>query len=191
LDLFCFAIKFLDFVLFESEHLDGGIFRPERFQVKREKTSGRGNPVATKCPMGTGIRQPSPAESTVAESDARFAEIVGRHFHVHPVAHADANEILAHLAGDMGQNFMTVGQSHAEHRAGQYLRHGPCQFDWFFFSHCKKPPHSRPAPGRINLRSICGSKPKISSGKPKNGVFGRFLQAPFGKKQLGVARQNH
>ena len=44
----------------------------------------------------------------MSEGDARFAEIVRRHLHVDLVADADADEILPHLAGDMGKDFVTV-----------------------------------------------------------------------------------
>lgn len=36
--------------------------------------------------------------SAMAERDAGFAEVVRRHLHIHAVAHADADEILAHFA---------------------------------------------------------------------------------------------
>ena len=58
------------------------------------------------------------------ESDARFAEIVGRHLHVHFVTNADADEIFAHFARDMGKDLVAVGQRHPKHRPGQHLRHG-------------------------------------------------------------------
>lgn len=43
------------------------------------------------------------------ESDAGFAEVVGRHLDVYPVTDADADEVLSHFAGDVSQHFMTVG----------------------------------------------------------------------------------
>ena len=57
----------------------------------------------------------------MAESDTGFAEIVGGHFDLDFIADADANEIFAHFAGDMSEDFVTVGQCHAEHGAGQHL----------------------------------------------------------------------
>jgi len=65
---------------------------------------------------------------------AGLAEVIGRHLDVHAVADADADEVLAHFAGDMGEDFMAVGQSHPEHGPRQYLGHGANQFNWFFFS---------------------------------------------------------
>ncbi len=52
------------------------------------------------------------------ERNARFAQVVRRHLDVDLVADADADEIFAHLAADMGQNFMPIRQSYAKHRPG-------------------------------------------------------------------------
>jgi hypothetical protein len=71
----------------------------------------------------------------VTEGDARLAEIVRRHLDIHAVAHADADEMLAHLAGDMGKNFVPVGQGHAKHGSRQHLGNRASQFNGFFFSH--------------------------------------------------------
>ena len=57
----------------------------------------------------------SPPGSAVPKGDARLAEVVGRHFDVDLVADADADEVLPHLAGDMGENLVAVGQSDPEH----------------------------------------------------------------------------
>ena len=46
---------------------------------------------------------------------------------------SQANEALAHLAGDMGQHFMAIGQGDTKHGARQNLSHRPDQFNWFFF----------------------------------------------------------
>lgn len=67
------------------------------------------------------------------ERDARLAQIVGRHLDVDAVAHADADEVLAHLSGDVGQDFVAVGECDAEHGARQDLRDRARYFDWFFF----------------------------------------------------------
>jgi len=71
----------------------------------------------------------------VAEGDAGLAEVVGGHFDVDLVADADADEILAHLAGDVGEDLMAVGQGHAKHGPRQDLGDLAVQFDWLFFSH--------------------------------------------------------
>jgi hypothetical protein len=60
---------------------------------------------------------------SVAEGDARLAEVVGGHFDVDPIADADADEVFAHLAGDVSQDFVTVGEADAEHGAREHLGH--------------------------------------------------------------------
>ena len=54
--------------------------------------------------------------------DAGLVQVVGGHFDVDLVADADADEILPHFAGDVGQDFMTIRQRDPEHGAGQHLR---------------------------------------------------------------------
>ncbi len=71
----------------------------------------------------------------MAEGDAGLAEVVGRHFDVDLVADADADEVLAHFAGDVGEDLMAVGQGDAKHRPRQDLGDLAVQFDWLFFSH--------------------------------------------------------
>ena len=72
------------------------------------------------------------------ERYSRLGQIVGRHLHVDLVPDANADEVLPHLARDMSQDFVPVGQSHTEHRARQYLGYGAGQFNWFFFRHLRK-----------------------------------------------------
>jgi hypothetical protein len=60
-----------------------------------------------KVPQGT--------ESAQAESDPRLAEIVRRHFHPHTVTNGEADEMLAHLAGNVGQHFVLIVQRDAKH----------------------------------------------------------------------------
>ena len=71
----------------------------------------------------------------MAEGDARLAEIVGGHLDIHAVADADPDEMLAHLARDVGEDFVAVGQGHAKHGAGQHLGYRAGQFNGFFFCH--------------------------------------------------------
>ena len=71
----------------------------------------------------------------MAEGDPGFAEIVRGHFDVHFVADADADEVLAHFAGDMGEDFVAIGKGDAEHGTWENLRDRADQFDWIFFRH--------------------------------------------------------
>jgi len=43
------------------------------------------------------------------ERDSGFAEIVGGHFDVYSVADVNANEVLAHFAGNVREHFVAVG----------------------------------------------------------------------------------
>jgi hypothetical protein len=69
----------------------------------------------------------------VAERNPRFAEVVGGHLDIHPVADADADEVFAHLAGDVGEDFVAVGESDTEHGAGQHLVHNSSNLYGLFF----------------------------------------------------------
>ena len=80
-------------------------------------------------------RPHTPRPLTLPESDPRLAQIVRRHLDVHLVADANADEILSHFAGDVSENFMTVGQSDPKHGARQNLSHRARQFNWFFLRH--------------------------------------------------------
>ena len=57
------------------------------------------------------------------ESNASLSEIVRGHLDVDFIANADADEIFAHLARDMSEHFVTIGQSYTEHCPGEDLRH--------------------------------------------------------------------
>lgn len=75
--------------------------------------------------------------SILAERDPRLPKIVGRHLHLDLVADVDTNPVLAHLAGDVGEDFVSVRQGNFEHRARQDLSYRAGQFNGFFFSHTK------------------------------------------------------
>jgi hypothetical protein len=69
------------------------------------------------------------------KSDPGFAQIVGRHFDIDPIAHANSDEVFAHLAGDVGEDLVTVGKGDSKHGARQNLSHRSDNLNWFFFSH--------------------------------------------------------
>jgi hypothetical protein len=75
--------------------------------------------------------------SVFAKRDARFAQIIRGHLDFDAVAHVDANPVLAHLAGDMRQDLVSVRQSYFEHGAREDLRYRAGQLNWFFFGHRK------------------------------------------------------
>src|SRR2546426_11140744 len=70
--------------------------------------------------------------------NASFAQVVGSDLDVNAVAHADADEIFAHLARNMREDFVTIRQRHSEHRSRQHLGHGALKFNRFFFCHALK-----------------------------------------------------
>ena len=61
----------------------------------------------------------------MAKSDAGLAEVVRGHLDIDLVADADADEVLAHFAGDVGEDLMAIGQSDPEHRTRQDLGNRP------------------------------------------------------------------
>jgi len=54
----------------------------------------------------------------MSKRDSRLAQVIGRHLHVYFIAHADPDEILAHLAGNVREHFMAVRQGDAKHGPG-------------------------------------------------------------------------
>ena len=61
---------------------------------------------------------------TVPEDDPAFGQVVGRHLHLNFVSGGDPDEVLAHFAADMSQNFVSVLKFHTIHGRGEYLVYG-------------------------------------------------------------------
>src|SRR5664279_242423 len=55
----------------------------------------------------------------VAVDDPAASQVVGAQLHDHAVLGEDADVVLAHLARDMSENLVAVGQLNAEHRVGK------------------------------------------------------------------------
>src|SRR5262245_47404555 len=70
-----------------------------------------------------------------AVNDPATAQIVGRNLHLDAVARNDADEILAHAAGDMGNDLVAVVQFDAKLRVGQRFFDAALHFNGFFFRH--------------------------------------------------------
>ena len=68
----------------------------------------------------------------MAENDAAFGEVIRRHFQADAVTCGKADEMFAHLTGDVGKNFVLVIQLHFEHRARQNCGDRSFQFDMLF-----------------------------------------------------------
>src|SRR5688572_7850654 len=54
--------------------------------------------------------------------DARFVQVVRRHFHFHTVADGNSDPALAHLAANGCEHHVLVPQLDAEHRARKHHR---------------------------------------------------------------------
>src|SRR3712207_204289 len=76
----------------------------------------------------------SPAtRSLVAVDDAPASEVVRREFDDDPVLGQDADVVLPHLAADVSQNLVTIGELHAEHGVRQGLDHSAFDLDGSVF----------------------------------------------------------
>jgi hypothetical protein len=62
-------------------------------------------------------------------------KIVRREFHGNLVSRKDLDEILPHLAGNMGKNHVIIFQLDPEHGVRQRFYDGPFNFYGFFFAH--------------------------------------------------------
>src|SRR5215469_8836291 len=82
----------------------------------------------------------------VAEINAALGEIVGRHLDRDAVAGKDADAVLLHPAGGIGQSFVAVVEPYTKPRIGQELKHRALEFDQFFL--CQKPFSSLLSPKR-------------------------------------------
>ena len=71
------------------------------------------------CGMASRPRETG-GQSAYAVGDARLLHVVRGDLDFDAVADDEADEALAHLAGDVGQEFMAVGHLHAEHGAGEH-----------------------------------------------------------------------
>jgi hypothetical protein len=70
-----------------------------------------------------------------AIGDAPFGEIIGRHFHENLVSGKHADAVLAHFAGGMGDDLVSIFELYAEGCIGQQLADGTRKFEKFLFRH--------------------------------------------------------
>src|SRR3954452_22580418 len=68
----------------------------------------------------------------VPVDDATPGEVVRREFHHHAVLREDPNVVLAHLAADVGEHLVSVGQLDPEHGVGKGLHYGALDLDHAF-----------------------------------------------------------
>lgn len=70
-----------------------------------------------------------------SESDAALGEVVGCHFHGHPISGEDPDAVLAHFPGRVRKNFVIIVESHTEHRVRQKFDDCPLKLQKIFFRH--------------------------------------------------------
>src|SRR5437867_3545363 len=114
-----------------------------------------------------------PAGSTQPPGDAGLVQIVGGHLHLHAVAGGQADEALAHLAGNGGQHLVLVVEFHPEHRACQHGDDAAFYFNVLFHQF-------------FTTRARLGSS-RNSTGPPKGAPFGR-QRSPAALNPPGVLK---
>lgn len=75
------------------------------------------------------------ASSAFAVDDATLGQVVGGDLYGHPVAGDDSDEVLSHLAGDVGEDAMAVLQLNHELGIGKGLDDASFGANRFFFGH--------------------------------------------------------
>ncbi len=72
----------------------------------------------------------------IAVDDPAAGQVVGAQLNDHTILGEDTDVVLTHLARDVGENFVSVGQLHAKHRIGECLDNRTFDFDdTVFFGH--------------------------------------------------------
>src|SRR3954452_6862607 len=111
----------------------------------------------------------------VAVDDATPSEVVRRELHHHAVLGEDPDVVLAHLAADVGEHLVSVGQLDPEHGVGKGLHDGALHLDHaFLLRHVLRnlldrccPPLAREPPGARLSTSTSGPRGSIGSLKPR------------------------
>src|SRR5581483_5767011 len=98
------------------------LYRCPNLHKNRSRFSFPVSFLAKRKPLFVPVDDPSPRQ------------VVGRKLHGHAVAGKNANEVLAHLAGDVRQHLMFVLQFHPEHGIGQRLNDHRHHFDRVFLA---------------------------------------------------------
>ena len=69
------------------------------------------------------------------EDDSGFRQVVWRQLDLYFVTGDDANKVLSHLAGDMGEDITAIRQVHPEHCAREHCRNHAFYFYGIFLGH--------------------------------------------------------
>src|SRR5215212_2812556 len=92
----------------------------------------------------------------VPVDDATPGQVVRRELHHHSVLGEDPDVVLTHLAADVGEHLVSVGQLDPEHGVGEGLHDGALDLDHAFFLRHAPPqsitrhlPSTREPPGLV------------------------------------------
>src|SRR5690554_2033341 len=97
---------------------------------------GSGRSFAQNDPLNRFVR-PSGGRAKLFEAvgDAALGEVIGRHFAQDLVTGEDANAILAHATGGVGDDLMVVLQLDPKGRVGKQFHYHAREFEHFFLCH--------------------------------------------------------
>ena len=90
--------------------------------------------MAGRALRGARLKEPG-SEALLAKGNATLGQVIGRQLNLYLVTGEDADVVLAHLAGDMGRDNVTIVELDAEHGVGQGVDHRAIHLYLFFFGH--------------------------------------------------------
>ena len=85
--------------------------------------------------MGTLPQREETPRLAQPVGNSSLAQVVRRHLQPNAIAHGQPHEMLAHLSGQMRQNFVLIIQFDPEHGAGKNRRNRAFEFDRLFSAH--------------------------------------------------------
>src|SRR5262249_52785835 len=112
--------------------------------------------VTDDCAGSAGITPAAASTDTVGNPAA--GGVVRREFKLDRIARNNANEVLAHLTGDVCRNHMAVSQFHAKLCIGQRLLHLAFYFDQWFLC------HEHPSNAAVRLKTTPRETGAVSRG---------------------------
>src|SRR5690242_12192792 len=99
--------------------------------IATKRTNGLA-PSRLRRPGAAWRRRGGGALVLVTEVDPSLGEIIGRQLDGDAIAGEDADAILLHLAGGIGEGLMAIVETNAEPRVRQELGHHAVEFDQVF-----------------------------------------------------------
>ena len=111
-------------------------------------------------PSGSDVRRRPRERLPSAVGDATARQVIRGELDRDLVPRQDTDEVLPHLARDMGEHLVAIGQLNAEHRVPQRLDYRPLDDETFFLRHehsaaqgARLQLHHRGGPWRTSSRS--------------------------------------